>query len=96
MASTSPAGLISQSTASLYRKELATGKITQYAGKGLPRAERDATDDELQHRRGKLTDYDAHKMRSNTGKWQSARPYLQQSCFEPQMLRGLQYCTHSA
>ena len=61
--------LILKTTASVFRKELAEGKISMYAGKGLPRVERDATDEEIDHRREKLAEYDAQKTRLNTGKW---------------------------
>ena len=69
MATAQPAGLITKSGASLYRKELATRQISTYAGKGLPRTERDLTDEEIEHRREKLAEYDAQKTPLNTGKW---------------------------
>jgi hypothetical protein len=69
MAVTQPTALISLAAASLFRKELATKTITRYVGKGLPREERDATDEEMDHRRQKLAEYDAQKKRVNTGKW---------------------------
>ena len=69
MAATQPTALISLTAASLFRKELATKTISRYVGKGLPRAERDATDEEMDHRRQKLAEYDAQKKRVNTGKW---------------------------
>ena len=49
-------GLLTKSGASLYRKELATKKTTHYVGKGLPRQERDLTEEEVEHRCEKLVE----------------------------------------
>jgi hypothetical protein len=62
-------GLISKTTASVFRKELVDETITHFAGAGLPRTERPATAEEMDHRRQKLAEYDAQKKRVNTGKW---------------------------
>ncbi len=61
--------MISPTLASTYRKELATGKTTRYVGKGLPREERDLTEEDKTSRQTKLAEYDAHVKRSNRGKW---------------------------
>ena len=62
-------GLISKTTASVFRRELTEGITTNFAGKGLPRTSRDLTDEERDIRQQKLAEYDAQKKRVNTGKW---------------------------
>ena len=62
-------GLISKTTASVFRRELAEGITTNFAGKGLPRTSRDLTDEEKDIRQQKLAEYDAQKKRGNIGKW---------------------------
>jgi len=69
MVFTGPTAPFTKSAASLYRKELAKRKTSRYVGKGLPREERDLTEQEMDHRRQKLAEYDGQKKRVTTGKW---------------------------
>ena len=63
-------GLITPAAASLYRNELATGKSTRYAGKDLPREERELNQEEKDHRQKKLAEYDA-RVKSSRRKWKT-------------------------
>jgi len=69
MVFTGPTAPFTKSAASLYRKELAKRRTSRYVGKGLPREERDLTEQEMDHRRQKLAEYDGQKKRVTTGKW---------------------------
>jgi hypothetical protein len=56
MAASAPSDLISKSIAYNYRKEIESRKISHHQGKGLPRVERDTTEDEIETKKRKLAE----------------------------------------